>query len=427
MYGRRRVLSLGAAAAIAAPHPLRAQNRADLDCIVIGAGAAGIAAARALTEWGYHIAVLEARDRIGGRAWTSDRGLGVSWDRGAQWLHNGRENPLWALARRAALPMVGSDFTRMQVSGGPAAQAALFAALDALDDRIDRVAARADATARLSMLATGDPWDDAALALSAMSIGGDPDQIALVDAAMMESGADVLVAGGPGGLLGVLAQGLPIHLGHAVRAVDMRATDHLVVSGEFGHLSARVVLVTIPPMVLAQDALTVTPRLPERHIAACTALGPADFVKVGLRLVAMPPDAPEFAVDPAALLAGEGALLHLDPRAPLATVIFAGAHGRALRAAGAAELADAAQAALRRLTGLRSTGTDHHDWRADPFSAGTWALRAPDAPTARQDYATPVDDRLFFAGEAAPGPFATSLGGAWQSGIAAAAAMDAAM
>lgn len=412
---------------MAAPHLLRAQSMADLDCIVIGAGAAGIAAARRLAGWGYDIALLEARNRIGGRAWTSAQALGLPWDRGAQWLHNGRDNPLWPLARDAGRDLIWSDFENMAVSGGPDAQGALFAALARLDGRIDRAAARADAATRLDTLIQGERWADAALILSAMSIGGDPGQISLADAAMMESGADGLVAGGPGELLGALAQGLPIHLGHRVSAIDMRPADHLVVSGDFGQLTARAVLVTIPPMVLAQGRLGVTPRLPDRHLAAVAALGPADFIKVGLRLPQRWPGGAEFAVDPSGLVAGEAALLHLDPRAPLASVIFAGAYARALAADGPRALADAAQAVLHHQTGQRAIATDTHDWRADPFSGGTWALLQPGAATARQDYVTPVDDRMFFAGEAAPGPFATTLGGAWLSGLAAAAAMDAAM
>jgi Monoamine oxidase len=96
-------------------------------------------------------------------------------------------------------------------------------------------------------------------------------------------------------------------------------------------------------------------------------------------------------------------------------------------ATGPAGLVAAAQAVLHQHTGQRAIAVDTHDWRNDPFSGGTWALLQPGAASARQDYVTPVDDRLFFAGEAAPGPFATTLGGAWLSGLAAAEAMDAAI
>ena len=205
MGGRRRFLAQSMAASIAglvAPRSGAAQaGRFDTDFIIIGAGAAGIAAARVLLGLGRRVVVLEARDRVGGRAWTSTEALGLPWDRGAQWLHNGRDNPLWSLARRAGRDPIWSDFENMQVTGPDGAAQALFAAFDALDDRIDRAATQATAQTRLDALITGAPWADAALHLSALSIGGDPAQIALHDAAMMESGADALVPGGPGACL----------------------------------------------------------------------------------------------------------------------------------------------------------------------------------------------------------------------------------
>lgn len=422
LHGRRRFLALSAAA-LAAPTRIHAQGPVDTEVVIIGAGAAGIAAARRLTDWRHDVTVLEARDRIGGRAWGSTDGLGLMWDRGAQWLHNAQDNPLSDAARALGLSLVRSRFDTTAVTGGPDAADALWAAYDALGERIDRAAARSSPSARYDSLLSGDPWEDAALILSALSIGGDPTQISLRDAAMMESGEDALVQGGPGGLLQGLAAGLRVHTGHGVDSIHLTAADHVTVAGGFGSLRARAVLVTVPPMVLAQGAIRVTPSLPPRHLAAFDALGAADVVKVGLRLRHPVPGGGEFALDPGALLTGQGALLHLDPRAPVASVLIAGSHARALRAEGPRAMVAAAQAALRHHTGQDAIATDSHDWHADPFSAGPWALLRPGADSARQDYMQPIQERLFFAGEAAPGPWATTLGGAWASGRAAARAI----
>src|SRR5215210_4125163 len=74
----------------------------DADILVIGAGAAGLAAARSLADAGRRVIVLEARDRIGGRVWT-DRAFGpVPVERGAEFIH-GERAETWALIRRAAL------------------------------------------------------------------------------------------------------------------------------------------------------------------------------------------------------------------------------------------------------------------------------------------------------------------------------------
>lgn len=423
MAGRRRFLAFSAAA-LAAPMVLRAQTPLDAEVVVIGAGAAGIAAARQLIAWEYDVLLLEARDRVGGRAWTDGGALGLTWDRGAQWLHNGRANPLRAEAVAQGLALTESDFEDMQVTRGGApdsAEAEAFAtALDRLDGRIDRAARGADPGATLADVPSDSRWDAAALRLAALSIGGDPGQVSLADAASLESGADALVDGGIGGLLVRLARGLPVSLGHAVTGIDLRPADHVVISGNFGALRAGVVLVTLPSAVLADGALRITPGLPSWKEEALEALGPAEFLKVGMRLAASVPEAAEFAVDLAAVEAGRAALLHVDPRMPVASVLFAGSHAAALRAEGRRATHAAARAVLRHHIGVDAVAVDSHDWAADPFSRGPWARPIPGADTARDDYAAPIDGRLFFAGEAAPGPLATTLGGAWQSGIDAA-------
>lgn len=80
--------------------------------LVIGAGLAGLGAARALAERGFDVLVLEGRDRIGGRCWTKD---GI--DFGAHWIHGTEGNPITNLARRLAVEtlFVGGDST---YSGG---------------------------------------------------------------------------------------------------------------------------------------------------------------------------------------------------------------------------------------------------------------------------------------------------------------------
>ncbi|NKX43227.1 flavin monoamine oxidase family protein [Roseicyclus persicicus] len=425
MRGRRRFLGL-TGAALAAPALLRAEGHVDAEVVVIGAGAAGIAAARQLLEWEYEVVVLEARARVGGRAWTDGGALGLAWDRGAQWLHNGGANPLRAEARALDLTLTDSVFEDMQVTRGAEGEVdedaaeALLAALGRLDARTDAAEAAAGPGATLAALATGAPFEDAALALSALSMGGDPARVSLIDAATLASGEDALVEGGTGGLLQALARDLPVRTGHAVTRIDLRPADHVAVSGGFGTLRAGVVLVTVPPMVLARGGLRVTPELPDWKQAALSALGPAEFLKVGLRLEAPAPEEAEFAVDLDAVLAGRGALLHLDPRAPLASVLFAGAHASALSAEGPRAVAAAARAVLDHHTGLAAVAVDHHDWAADALSLGPWARVRPGADSAREDYAAAVDGRLFFAGEAAPGRLATTLGGAWAAGIAAA-------
>src|ERR1700759_4357264 len=105
---RRGFLSASAAIATApvlygrafgAPLPREA------DIVVIGAGAAGIAAARRIQAANRKVLVVEADSRLGGRCWTDANTFDVPFDRGARWLHNPETNPMVKLARGAGLDL----------------------------------------------------------------------------------------------------------------------------------------------------------------------------------------------------------------------------------------------------------------------------------------------------------------------------------
>ena len=88
---------------------MSAQSR---EVLVIGAGIAGLTAARDLAVDGYDVAVLEARERIGGRIWTS-HALGLPADLGASWIHGFEDNPIARLARRHAITIVRTNISSM--------------------------------------------------------------------------------------------------------------------------------------------------------------------------------------------------------------------------------------------------------------------------------------------------------------------------
>ena len=86
---------------------MSAQSR---EVLVIGAGIAGLTAARDLAVDGYDVAILEARERIGGRIWTSHE-LGLPADLGASWIHGFEDNPIARLARRHAIAIVRTNIS----------------------------------------------------------------------------------------------------------------------------------------------------------------------------------------------------------------------------------------------------------------------------------------------------------------------------
>src|SRR5882757_3888511 len=119
----------------------------EFDVVVIGAGAAGLAAGRRLIERGAAALVLEARARVGGRAWTVGSQIGHRLDLGCEWLHSADRNPWTAIARASGfaiderLPDWSSRIRRTP-GVSPADQDDWLAARAAFEDRIDRAAER---------------------------------------------------------------------------------------------------------------------------------------------------------------------------------------------------------------------------------------------------------------------------------------------
>ena len=109
MNRRRTLVALMASlsALFARPQPTKAGGRR---IVVVGAGLAGLSAARALAATGADVTVIEARDRIGGRIWTSRAWDGLPMDMGASWIHGLDGNPMTALAKEAGAACVETRF-----------------------------------------------------------------------------------------------------------------------------------------------------------------------------------------------------------------------------------------------------------------------------------------------------------------------------
>ena len=163
---RRQILQgLGAGALVGAfGAPLRAATAAP-DVLVIGAGGAGLTAATELMAQGVSVLVLEARDRIGGRAFT-ENSLGVAWDRGCSWLHASNVNP-WMKLRAperlrgpARMPTRGTS-TTARAASSESETAGYRAVHERMERELDRAGRRGldiPAEAALTQETLADPW-----------------------------------------------------------------------------------------------------------------------------------------------------------------------------------------------------------------------------------------------------------------------------
>lgn len=245
--------------------------------LVIGAGAAGLGAARDLTTAGFTVTVIEARDRVGGRAWT-DTSLGAAVDLGASWLHGVEDNTLAASA--------GSGFARFDYDTIVRYEADGTLVADAIDELETSLEARLD-NGQLpgAMPAGGVPrwWDY--LVTSVVEHEFAADQSGLAPEAWNEgetAGNDALVPAGMGALVGSLGTGVTVELNTAVRTVHHNDSEVALVTAS-GERRAGWAIVTVPLGVLQAGTITFDPPLPAAKTAALGRLGMGLLDKVVLR------------------------------------------------------------------------------------------------------------------------------------------------
>ena len=410
--------------------PMIESHMNSVDIAVIGAGAAGLAAARRILGSGRSMLVLEAGSRLGGRAHTiTPPGLDLPLDLGCFWLHGARGNAWRALAETLGFevdrtPAPWLDERRWLHLGQDRLED-LQRTQAAFYGRVEAVSARERPMG--DFIAPDDRWRGLLDAISTFVSGAELDLVAARDHADYAPGdtLDWRVPAGYGRLIAAAGADVPVRLETAVTAIDLARRDHIAIETNRGRLEARAAIVTVSTDVLAAEAIRFAPALPEKLAAAAALpLGVAD--KLFLRL-----DRPEdFAPETHRLGTHERArtgAYHIRPFGrPVIDCFYGGQLARDLEAGGPEAFADFALGELAahfgsdiraRLKPLCSSA-----WEAEPFIRGSYAYAMPGAGEARAILAAPVEERLFFAGEACSAQKFTTAHGAYETGVAAAEA-----
>jgi monoamine oxidase len=399
----------------------------DVEAVVVGGGAAGVAAARRLREAGIDCLIVEARGRLGGRAWTITDESGFALDLGCGWLHSADRNPWVKIAQEqeAAIDKSRPPWARaMRDIGFPHAEQREFQdAMDAFFARVERAAAGASDAPAGNSLEPGCRWNGLIDAISTYISGAEWGRVSAKDYDRYhDTGVNWRVVKGYGALISACGENYPVALDCEVRSIDHRG-KRLRIETAKGTIAADQVVVTVPSAHLAAERLLFTPALPEKIEAARgLPLGLADKLFIALAgAEEFEPDTRVFGhIDRAAT-----ANYHFRPFGrPMIEAYFGGRFAGELEGGGDGAFFDCAVSDLVGLFGnafaSRIKPIAIHRWGADPFALGSYSYASPGFADCRPKLAAPVNGRLFFAGEACSvHDFSTAHGG-WHTGVSAA-------
>ena len=399
----------------------------DIEVAIVGGGAAGIAAGRRLHDAGVPCLIVEARTRLGGRAWTVTDNSGVALDLGCGWLHSADRNP-WsdvAQAQGRAIDKTPPPWSRPSLPHGfpPDQQREAFAALQAFWGRVHEAAEGADDAAAATVLEPGGRWNGLIRAVLTYVSGGELEQVSIADLWNYDdSGVNWRVREGLGTTIAACGDGVPVMLGCPVHRID-HGGKRIAIETAKGTIAADSVIVTLPSAVIAEQRVTFSPTLSAKvDAAAGLPLGLADKLFLSLD------GAEEFGKDTRLFgrtERGKTGAYHFRPFGrPQIEAYFGGACADELEAAGKGAFFDFARSELVALLGAdfarRIKPLYHHGWRGDPFARGSYSYALPGSAGCRAALAAPVDNRLFFAGEASSASDFSTAHGGWLTGVRAA-------
>ena len=415
-------------------------NKFDLNrrsLIARGMSIAGLATAAELQAAGWNdVVLLEARDRIGGRIWTSRIG-GYPVDLGASWIHGVDGNPIAKIAAENNIRTLPTDYDNKSVYFSDLPQQ--YRSMNHMLQDFWQYARQQptislhklfETYAKASTLREEEQHYLTYVLNSAIEheFGADIENLSLesVTGGKGWPGHDVLFPDGYSQIVEALATGLDIRTGHAVSAIDYRGPDVVLTTSTGMTIEAAFVVVTVPLGVLKNNSIAFIPEFPWTNQRALEDLDMGVLNKTCLLFdeVFWPPDVEliGYVSKPPRQWAETINLYHYTRR-PILMMFNAGSYGERTEEMTDDEVVYEAHAALKGMFGTVPSPKEVliTRWLSDPWSLGSYSY----VPTgssfeSHNELSTPIQDKVFFAGEATHQEYPATVHGAFLSGIRAA-------
>lgn len=402
-------------------------SKSNVEVAVVGGGAAGIAAARKLAGHGVDCLIIEARERLGGRAFTISHPSGHALDMGCGWLHSADCNPWAAIATAQgrlfdkAIPPWGR-VTMTEIVPAET-QRAFRQAMSQLFARVSEQAATGVDRPASDLLRADGRWNGMLNAVMTYIAGAELHLMSTIDLDRYEdTELNWRLVDGYGAMIVAHGDGLPVAFDCAATRID-HSGRRIAIETTKGIIEADRVIVTLPTSIIGENENLFYPALPAKTQAARgLPLGLDDKLFIALD------GAEEFEIESRVFgrtdRAGTGNY-HFRPFGrPMIECYLAGSLARDLEAADEPAFFDFA---VSEMTGLFGTSIAKrlkpialHCWGTDPYARGAYSYAVPGAADQRAVLAAPVDERLFFAGEACSRFDFSTAHGAYVTGIDAA-------
>lgn len=410
--------------ATAAPLPREA------DIVVIGAGAAGIAAARRIMATGRKVVVVEAASQVGGRCSTDTTTFDTPFDRGARWMHNPETNPMIRLARSAGLDVLPAPAGQKMRIGRRNARAGeteeFLAALVRANRAIDEAARGKLDTACGPVLPKdlGD-WAGAAEFMLGPSFAGkDLKELSAIDKARAQDrNAAIACRQGLGTLITRLSEQVPVALSTPASRIAWSNRD-VSVETSSGKIAARAAIVTVSTNVLTSGAIKFGPDMPKRTLDAASKLTLGSYDHIVLQLPGNPLGLSRDDILIEQSSSTRTALMFANiGGSSLCSIDVGGSFGRDLSEQGETAMIAFAKEWITKLFGSEAASAVQKAgatrWNASPFVMGAMSAASPGGQLSRRVLAEPIGN-LFLAGEATHETLWGTVDGAWESGERAA-------